>query len=193
MRVDSINSKTGEIKLAAPHHYGMGYPSGGLFYAINQPQYVDTKNEYYYNRETGTIRLIHSFSDEVESIQIAYQDFTLIKIKDSNQIKIENINFRYHNNLAVDISNSSNVEIEACEIYGFGRAAIKISSGNYCGVRNSTLKYLGSTGVLLTGGVKNTLTKANHFVENCSISYFSRHVKTYAPAVKLEGVGHLVK
>lgn len=193
IRVDSINPKTGEIKLAAPHHYGMGYPAGGLFYAINQPQYVDVKNEYYYNRETGTIRFIHSFSDKVESIQIAYHNFTLIKIKDSNQIKIENINFNYHNNLAVDISNSNAVKIEVCEMYGLGRSAVKITGGNNCGVRNSTLKYLGSTGVLLAGGDKNTLTKSNHFVENCSISHFSRHVKTYAPAVKLEGVGHMVK
>jgi len=194
IRVDSINPKTGEIKLAAPHNYGMGSPSGGLFYALNQPEYVDVENEYYFNPKTGTIRFIHSFSNEkVESIQIAYQDFTLLNIKDCNQIKIENINFYYHNNLAVNISNSKSVEIERCEIYGLGRSAIKITDGYNCGVRNSTLKYLGNTGILLLGGDKNTLTKATHFVENCSISYFSRHVKTYAPAVKLNGVGHIVK
>jgi parallel beta-helix repeat protein len=194
IRVDSINPKTGEISLATPHYYGMGSPSGGLFYALNQPEYVDAENEYYYNAKTGTIRFIHSFSnEELESIQIAYQDFTLLEIKECNQIKIENLNFRYHNNLAVDISNSKSVEIEQCEVYGLGRSAINITNGSNCGVRNSTLKYIGNTGILLSGGDRNTLTKANHFVENCSISYFSRHVKTYAPAVKLTGVGHIVK
>ena len=194
IRVDSINPLTDEINLASPHKYGMGSPSGGLFYAINQPEYLDIENEYYYNPKTGTIRFIHSFSnEEVESIQIAYQDFTLLNIEDCNQIKIENINFNYHNNLAVNIYNSKSVEIEGCEIYGLGRSAIKITDGYNCGLRNSTLKYLGNTGILLLGGDKNTLTKANHFVENCSISYFSRHVKTYAPAVKLNGVGHIVK
>lgn len=194
IRVDSINPISGEIKLAAPHHYGMGSPSGGLFYALNQPEYVDAENEYYYNPKTGTIRFIHSFSNEkVESIQIAYQDFTLLDIQECNQIKIENINFRYHNNLAVNISNSKAVAIEQCEVYGLGRSAIQITDGYNCGVRNSTLKYLGNTGISLIGGDKNTLTKATHFVENCSISYFSRHVKTYAPAVKLTGVGHIVK
>ena len=172
----------------------MGSPSGGLFYALNQPQYVDVENEYYFNPETGTIRFIHSFkNEEVESIQIAYQDFTLFDIQACNQIKIENINFSHHNNLAVNISDSKSVEIESCEMYGLARSAVKITDGYSCGVRNSTLKYIGNTAILLSGGDRNTLTKASHFVENCSISYFSRHVKTYAPAVKLEGVGHIVK
>ncbi|MBI0400421.1 right-handed parallel beta-helix repeat-containing protein [Cyclobacterium marinum] len=194
IRVDSINPQSGEIELAAPHNYGMGAPSGGLFYAINQPEYVDTENEYYYNPNTGTIRFIHSFSEEeVGSIQITYQDFTLLEIRDCNQIKIENINFKYHNNLAVSISNSKSVVIEQAEMYGLGRSAVAITEGFNCGVRNSTLKYLGDAGILLSGGDKNTLTKASHFVEDCSISYFSRHVKTYAPAVKLTGVGHIVR
>ena len=194
IRVDSINQKTGEIILAAPHHYGMGAPSGGLFYALNQPEFLDVNDEYYYNPVTGTIRFIHSFSNEdVESIRIAYQDFTLMEIQDCNNIKVENIDFSYHNNLAVNISNSNAVEIKTSEIYGLGRSAIKITDGSNCGISNSTLKYLGNTGILLSGGDKNTLTRANHFVEDCSISYFSRHVKTYAPAVKLTGVGHVVK
>ncbi len=194
IRVDSIHQKTGEITLAAPHNYGMGAPSGGLFYALNQPEYVDVPNEYYYNPETGTIRFIHSFTNEnVESIQIAYQDFTLLNIQACNQIKIENINFCYNNNLAVSISDSKSVEIESCEMKGLGRSAVKITEGSRCGIKNSTLKYIGNTGIFLSGGDRNSLTKANHFVENCSISYFSRHVKTYAPAVKLEGVGHIVK
>lgn len=194
IRVDTINPQTGEITLAVPHNYGMGAPSGGLFYALNQPEYVDVENEYYFNPETGTIRFIHSYSDEkVESIQIAWQDFTLLNIQDCNQIKIENINFSYHNNLAVNIANSKSVTIESCEMKGLARSAINISGGEYCGVKNSTLHYIGSTGIFLSGGDRNTLTKANHFVEDCSISHFARHVKTYAPAVDLEGVGHIVK
>lgn len=194
IRVDSINSKTGEVAMAAPHNYGMGSPSGGLFYALNQPEYVDINDEYYYNPITGTIRFIHSFANEdVESIQIAYQDFIMLDITDCDNLKIENIRFSYHNNLAVKISNSNSVEIESCDIYGLGRTALEITDGYNCGIRNSTLKYLGNIGVALSGGDKNTLTKANHFVDSCSISYFSRHVKTYAPAVKLTGIGHIVR
>jgi hypothetical protein len=194
IRVDSIDRQTGEITLAAPHNYGMGAPSGGVFYALNQPQYVDVENEYYFNPEAGTLRFIHSFSDEkVESIQIAYQDFTLFDIQACNQIKIENISFSYHNNLAVNISDSKSVEIESCEMKGLAQSAIKITGGESCGVKNSTFNYIGNTVIFLSGGDRNTLTKANHFVENCFVTHFSRHVKTYAPAVNLEGVGHIVR
>lgn len=193
IRVASVDQNTGEINLAAPHHYGMGSPSGGLFYAINQPEYLDIENEYFFNPETGTIRFIHFFSGEkVKSIKIGYRDFTLFDIQDCNQVKIENIKFAFHNNLAVRISNSESVEISNCQFYGMGRSAVEITGGKNCGLNNCSFKYLGSTGVTLTGGDKNTLTKSKHFVKDCDISHYARHVKTYAPGVHLIGVGHIV-
>ena len=194
IQVESINPQNGTVKLAAAHHYGMGAPSGGLFYAVNQPDYLDLENEFYFNAETGTIRFQHLFQfGEEQSITIAFRRFNLFEINDSENITMENITFNYHNGLVMEITDSRNVLIESCEMKGLGDSAVKIEGGEKCGIRNCTLQFIGNTGVFLTGGDRESLIKANHFVENSEIHNYARHVKTYAPAVKLEGVGHRVQ
>jgi len=193
IRVESIDFETGEIQMAAPHRYGIGGPSGGLFYGINVPEFLDEAGEYYFDGKTGTIRMI--LPDDLSEnpvIQIGYKDFTLIDIQNCLNIKIEGIEFAVHNGLAIKITDSDSVEILSCDLNRLAQTAIEIYGGKSCGVMASKLNYIGATGVRLEGGDRESLTPAVHFVTNSTIRNFARHIKTYAPAVSLLGVGHIV-
>lgn len=193
IRVESVDYETGEVKMASPHRYGIGGPSGGLFYAINVPEILDVPDEYYFDGETGTIRMI--LPENVHDnpiIQIGYKDFTLIDIQNCRNIRIEGIKFTNHNGLAVQITNSDSVVIQSCDLNRLAQSAVEISGGMNCGVTDSEISYIGATGVRLEGGDRESLTPVKHFVTKSTIHDFARHIKTYAPAVNLLGVGHIV-
>lgn len=194
LRVAHIDTTTGEIELAAPHRYGMGGPAGGLFYALNCQEFLDEEMEYFYDRENGTIRMIlpkESPSDL--RIHIAFQDFPLFQIKDCKELTIEGLSFKYTNGWALQISDSDSVCLENCEIKCLGRSGVEITGGSFCGLDSCMLEHIGGLGVSLSGGDRLRLQAANHFVAHSQIRHFARHVKTYAPAVKLDGVGHWIR
>ncbi len=194
MRVESIDYETGEVSMAAPHRYGIGGPSGGLFYGINVPGFLDEDSEYYFDRETGTIRMIlPERMDENPMVQIGYRDFTLMDIQNCQNVQLEGIMFKYHNGLAVNVLNSDSVEIRHCEFRCLAQSAVEISGGKNCGVHASIVACIGATGISLDGGDRSTLTPAHHYVTKSNIYNFARHIKTYAPGVKLAGVGQIVR
>jgi hypothetical protein len=45
---------------------------------------------------------------------------------------------------------------------------------------------------MVAGGDLETLTRGDHFVENCTVYDISRLKRTYAPAVRLDGCGHRI-
>ncbi|MCD6333028.1 MAG: right-handed parallel beta-helix repeat-containing protein [Bacteroidales bacterium] len=193
IRIDSIDPETGAIQLAAPTQYGIGGPSGGLFYVVNAPEFLDQPGEYYYDGKTGTIRLIvPDPSNENQIISVGFKEFTLMNIRNSSNIRIEGFHFTTHNGPAVQILNSDSVELTDCNFTQLARSAIKISGGKYCGVNNSQIGFIGATGITLEGGDKASLTPARHYVTHCRIHDYARHIKTYAPAVNLIDVGHRV-
>ncbi|MCK5821320.1 MAG: right-handed parallel beta-helix repeat-containing protein [Bacteroidales bacterium] len=194
IRVESFDSESGEIKMAVPHRYGVGPPSGGLFYGINRLEFLDKAGEYYYNSDTGSLRFIMpNYAKKRTTITVGYQDFNMFEIKNCENIRFRDLEFRDHNGLLFSIIDSDSVVIQACRIRNMAQSAINITGGKDCGVVNSQLHSIGGTGISLNGGDKKTLTPARHFVKGSTISDFSRHVKTYSPAVKLDGVGHIVQ
>ena len=193
IRVESIDYEKGEIKMTSPHRYGFGGPSGGLFYAINVPEILDEQDEYYFDRETGTIRMIlPEKTPDNPIVQIGYKDFTLIEIQNCRNVRIEGIEFSVHNGLVLEITDSDSVIIQSCDLNRLAQSAVEISGGKNCGINVSFINYIGATAVLLEGGDRESLTPAGHFVTESVIHDFARHIKTYAPAVKLVGVGHIV-
>ncbi len=193
MRVESINQETGEVKMAAPHRYGIGGPSGGLFYAINAPEFLDQPGEYYYNRESGTIRMIIPENQTAESVvHIGYKDFIMMDIQNCSNILIDELKFSVHNGLALKVTDSDSVRIQRCDFNRLAQSAVEISGGSYCGVIGSKISFIGATGISLDGGDRPSLTPAHHYATKNMIHDFARHIQTYSPGVKLGGVGQLV-
>lgn len=60
-------------------------------------------------------------------------------------------------------------------------------------IKNSHFYYLGTGGMVLSGGKRKTLEKGGNLVENCEIHDFNRRVKTYCAGITLFGVGNTIR
>ena len=195
IQVDSVDFENGVIRLAAPHFYGLGDPTGALFYALNHPLFLDQPQEYYYDPDAGKISFIlpdFMLERQEPEVRVVLDSFPLIRLINCKNVQIEGLTMAYHAGTAIVIENCDSVTIDNCRLSGIARTAIRIEGGSSCGVRNTSLSDLGGQGILLSGGNKSDLTPARHFVTGCSIVDFAQYQKTYAPGVNLQGVGQIV-
>lgn len=196
IRVEKISPAEKSIKLAAPHHYGIGGPSGGLFYALNIQEALDAPGEYCYNANSGTIRLIlpedPSSGDQQLDVQIAWKQFPLIRLEHCRDVTLKGIQISKHAGVGVAVEDGERIRIESCLLENISSAGVVITGGSHCGLSQCELNRIGMTAISLTGGDKQRLIPAGHYVEACHIHHFARHIKTYHPGVHLQGVGHRV-
>jgi len=193
IRVDHVDSVNGHIEMAAPHRYGIGGPSGGLFYGINQVAFIDRPGEYSVDIQTGTLRFIMPGETEKDPvIHIAYHDFNLIEMENCTRVSLQGLTLANHNGLAIQMLDCDTVAIRDCHMNNLNSTAVDIRGGSHCGLHKCSITYIGATGVSLQGGNRERLIPSKHYVTQCQIAHFARHIKTYAPGVQLDGVGQYV-
>ncbi len=90
------------------------------------------------------------------------------------------------------ISGGASNRIAGCSIRNAGNLAVRIEGGTDNGLTGCDIAGAGDGAISLQGGDRMTLTPAGNFVENCSISDFSRWVRTYAPGIAIGGVGNRI-
>ena len=202
IKVASIDKTKKQITLAAPHTYGLGGASGGLYYAVNIPEALDMPGEYVYDYKRGCIyflppdirmpsesKLGRRGDKNAMTGIIALGQYPLIEIKNTSDICFQRLELAYNCGSAFVVKNSHRITLQDSIIRGISHVAVSINGGNNCGINRCHLYNLGATGVSLNGGNRNDLTPAGHYVKHSRINNFSRLQKTYAPAVNLSGVG----
>jgi hypothetical protein len=194
LKVAEIDPQKKSVKLAVPHTYGIGGASGGLYYAINLIEELDRDDEYVFDRKRGKIYMFlpeEIGGKAVKDVHVALGHTPLLKINNVSNVCLNGIVFA--DNLAdgAVIKNSRNVVIENCTFRNISSTAVSISGCKKCGVRNSHIFNIGKAGINLSGGDRKTLTEANNYAVDNHIHNYARLVKTYAPAVRLSGVGQL--
>ena len=191
IRVDSIDAATKTIHMAAPHQYGIGGPSQGLYYAINLLEELDRPGEYVYAGKRHVIYVLLP-SERPASLSLSLLQAPLVTITNTSNIRFTGVTFANGCAAGVTITDSSQVVLRGCTIQQFSGVGVDISGGSGCGVERCRIVQIGKDGVKLSGGDRSSLTPSGHFVTHSHISHFARLVKTYCPAVDLLGVGQRV-
>ncbi len=195
IRIASIDKKNRIIKLTSPHVYGLGGPSGGLYYAMNLPEELDRTDEYVFDREKKKIYIIPPAKRSPADFgnwHISFMKSALLRLSKTANIIFENIVFEDNIGSAAIVASCQNVTFQNCVFRNIGNSAVDIRNGENCGLDKCLIYNIGGTAVNLSGGNRKTLTAAGHYVNNCSIHHFARLKKTYRPAVNLNGVGQRV-
>ena len=92
---------------------------------------------------------------------------------------------------AVVISGSDNISLSNVSIHNIGGSAVTIS-GSHNSVSDSSVQYVGCTGISVDGGDIATLTASGNTILNNNIHQYAQRKRTYQPAVGFRGVGHQV-
>lgn len=192
IRVQSIDTERKEIQMAAPHHYGIGGRSEGLFFAINLLEELNQPGEYVFDGTRNELYLLLP-ENAKDSIQVAIQKEPLVRVDRGTDLRFKGMTFENGCGNAIEIGNCDSVVFSNCHLRQISGTGVTIDGGKACGVEHSRLEIIGKAGVTLQGGDRLTLTPSGHFVTQCHISHFARLVQTYCPAVEMKGVGQVCR
>lgn len=160
------------------------------WFIYNLPGELDTENEYvFYN---NVMYIYPKQADVADSsfknkrICINTDTTNVLEFTDSDNITLENLIFE--NSRAVLVkANADNFTIKNCKFTN-AQNAVNITGDNNL-VYGCDFYNLGGLAVSISGGDRNTLTKANSFVENCTFEHVAQISRTGVGGVNLSGCG----
>ena len=180
-------SSTGKAELDAPGP-SYGIRVGQRVKVVNALSELDSPGEWYFDHQSRTLLLWPL--DPTSAIEVAVTN-TLVKINKSRHVRIKNLVIEKALGDAVTIEDSEDVVLVGTTIRNANSGLI-VRGGRRCGIQDSVLSDFEEGAISLTGGDRNSLLPAEHFVERSIISDFAVSDFTYRPAVSLGGVGQRV-
>ena len=178
---------------------GRSTPSG-WFKVYNLLSELDTAGEYIIGEFQGSLLLLvyPPSSDAGGAIEdshgfvLSMEDAPVLHVHDTAGVSFAGIDIEYGRSWGAVIDNCNGCEISNCRIANFGINAVNVTGGSNFKLRNAEVTGTGQGGVIFEGGDRQTLTPANHTIQNCSIHRFARIMQKYCPGVCLTGVGHSI-
>lgn len=181
--------KNGAITMAQRHHYGIGRYVN--LHAYNLAEEMDVDGEYALEPAAKRILVLLASANAGKS-SLTWLGAPLVMIAKTSRVRFTGIRFEDSRISAVEIRGGNEISFDYCAFNRIGGNAAVVN-GLRCSFRNCAFTCLGARGIVLDGGDRKTLTPAGHVVEHCVFDDFGRLVRTYAPAVSLNGVGSTVK
>ena len=191
VRVASIDANAREITTAQPHGV-YGYAQGRRYYAFNILEELDQPGEWYLDRKTGILYFWPPKPIRKGDLYATVLEKPLVSMQDASYVTLRGLAFEYARGIALVMAGGGSNRIAGCSFRNIGNTAVVIGGGTDNGLVGCNIAGTGDAAVVLQGGDRMTLTPAGNFVENCSISDFSRWVRTYQPGVLIGGVGNRI-
>lgn len=176
--------------------------------AVNLLSELDAPGEYYIDRyNDNNVMYYYPENDTVENKTITLTSLQdpLFQLEGTTGVTLQNLTFEGGTGFGTVLLDAESCKIDHCEFSSFSLDAIKIGQNNNTittdpsyttsrgghnnQVTSCSIHDMGGGGVYLSGGVEKTLERGNNLVANCEIFNISR-LKTYTPAVYLEGAGN---
>ena len=188
-RVAGIDPEKRLITLAEPYHT-YGYSVGAPFYAINALSELDLPGEYYLDRRNLRLFLLPPSDPATATVDLSLFPGPMVRLDNVSHARFERLAWELGCGDAIIVTGGSNCLFAGCVVRHMAGNGIEIHGGRQHGLLSCDIYSLGRGGTVIGGGDRRTLTRGEHFAENCDIYDLSRIDHTYTPAVLLEGVGN---
>jgi len=180
----------GQVCLAQSPSYGISVNQP--FFALNLLEEIDTPGEYYLDRTSGRLYLMPPADLTGLRIEVSLTQTPLLELSDVQHLRFEGLTFELARGALVVADGVADVVFSDCRLRNCGAGAIELT-GTDSGLERCEINNPGEHGVRLEGGSRPLLSDADDFVRNCEIHHFGRWGRTYRPAVRLAGCGHIVE
>ena len=187
-KVDRIDPVKKRIKME--HCDGYDYRAGNPYYAFNLLEEIDMPGEWYLDRKTNTLYFYPPERFDESKVRLSTFAGPFIETRGTSHLRIEGLAFEFGCGNGVEIHDGESVLLIGCSFERLGNWGVSIEGGKGDGLHSCDLATLGGGGVFLNGGNKAKLIPAGHFIENCHIHDFTRVDQSYAPAIRMDGVGN---
>jgi hypothetical protein len=170
---------------------GYGIMPGTPYYVLNLLEEIDSPGEWYLDRENGILYFWPPADISGSEILISLLTEPIIRLSETSHISLQGLKVEMGCGDGIDIIGGTDNLICRCVIRNLRTAGVCLS-GVRNGIKDSEINSVGTAGILVWGGNRYQLINCENFIRNCHISDFGRWQRTYAPAIRLDGVGCIV-
>lgn len=201
--VQAIDHGEKQIRLAAPHMYGLrgsyedgewrngeGFVDVRKFFVFNLLEEIDRPGEWFLDRDTRILYLWPPSDVSTADITVSLHDEPLVVLDTVSNITLKNITFAYGKSSGIEINGGTANVIKDCVLRNLGGLSI-VASGSDHLITDTKITQIGEGGIVVTGGDRRSLTDGNITVANCDLSNYSIKSST-GDAIRLNGVGQKV-
>ena len=195
LQVDAIDAAKKEIKLAAPHSYGIG-PSSKWnkvprrYCALNLLEELDAPGEWYLDRENLVLYFWPPKPLEKNRVVLTIYAAPMIVAKNASYLTFRDLILEDSCGRGIVISGGTGNRVAGCTLRNLGDCGVAISGATQSGVVGCDLYNLGKSGIRLYGGDRKTLTPAQLYAVNNHVHHFGLRRRTGAPGISMGGVGN---
>lgn len=172
-----------QIRLSSLPKYGV--KTGGRFYLEGSPSFVDSEMEYAASPTFGRVLFYYSGS-VLPTVEIT-RATSILEGDNVNNLFVKNVRLESVRGAALNLT-GNNISLDNVVVQNTGLDGVKLSGYNNV-VKNSSFKYIGATGVNISGGDRYSLAPAKAIVSNNNISTYGLDVLTYVQGILMDGVG----
>ena len=190
-RLADVRADARMLRLGAQPRYGVG--DAGRFRVLNLRSGLRRAGDYWIDAVRGEIHAITRDSAPLDTLRLSMLVDPLLHVRGARHVRISGLSFTHTRGHAVLVENATGIELSRLRFEGIGRNAVVVEGGRDVLISGSSFVDTGSHAVVLRGGDRMTLQSSGHRLEDSRIRKPSQRLATPATAIRLEGVGHVVR
>lgn len=159
------------------------------YFAFNLLEELDQQGEWYLDRKTGLLYCYPPADPAKAVVEIGMLPAPMLTLTQVSQVRLEGLVFDLSRADCMSLEDCAGCLVAGCTVKRFAGSGISIHGGRGNGILGCDLYSLGRGATEVTGGDRQTLTPAQHFVENCRMHSLGRQDHTYVPGIGMAGVG----
>lgn len=170
-----------------------GYQPGARFVYVNILEELDTPGEYYLDLKRGKVYFYPPVQESDGRTVISTLTTPLIRLDKVSNVQFSGLALRYSRGDAMFINGCDSIAVNGCIVSNMGLHGIETSNVTNTTIQSCDISNIGSSGIILDGGNRTSLTSGGNSIVNCHIALTGRIVMTSEAAIELTGVGAVVK
>jgi parallel beta-helix repeat protein len=191
-KVARIDTGTHLIHPTEPHHY-YGYQQGQRFCFLNVLEELDTPGEWALDEKQGLLYFWPPSPLTPGDASVSMLAEPMVLLSGASHVRFQHLTLEMSRARAIAIRGGANNVIEGCTIRNIDNdTCVIIDGGKWNGIRSCDIYDVGSTGIRITGGDRNTLAPAGNFATNNHIYRYGCIIQSFNGGVFLQGVGNIV-
>ena len=187
--IAAVEADAGRVLLGRPHRYGLA--PRGRFFVTNVLAELDSEGECWIDRAAGIVYAWLPPGAAGREASVSLVGEPLLVLEGVRGLAVRGVQFECTRGHAVEAQSCTDVRVEDCVFRAIGVRGLRLD-GSKSRVARCRFLDIGGTGVLLTGGDRATLAPGGNAVERCDFRECGRVLRSYSPAVVVEGVGNRV-
>lgn len=187
--IEKIDAEAGRVTLDADLPYTIE-PGRRVFFQ-NIREELDAPGEWYYDAEAKTLYLKPATPIEETEVLVDVLPH-LIQVQGGKHINIMGLTLDTVRGDAVRFQDAEDCLFAKSIISNTQGYGVVVQGGKEVRVAGNDIHHTGKGGIVLDGGDRKTLTRANHQAVNNHIHHYGNLFRTYQTAVNISGVGQRV-